>query len=180
MNSIGERMDFLIKTLGISKTKFAISIGVGSQYVSRLTSDSINIGLKLMSQIEEAFPEVNFNWLLFGKGEMFLNDETNIVEEEPAVYDVSEKKIPVEKDFSIEVEEFKSKNIEDKLLEIFLKTNDSLNQGIKVNDSIDVMMDNSIIYSKMKKKNTKHSLKKTKSETPKKASPEEKKSSDNS
>lgn len=71
MNSFGERIEKLIKALGITKTKFAEILSVTQPYISKITNQGSIPSERLIEDICEKF-EVSREWLLTGQGEMFI------------------------------------------------------------------------------------------------------------
>lgn len=51
----------------MSKRQFQASIGVSSSYIQNIAN---NISLDVLRKVEQAYPELNTEWLLSGKGEM--------------------------------------------------------------------------------------------------------------
>lgn len=71
MNSIGERISELIKTLGITKTVFSNRINVSQAFVSMVCSGSSAASDRTIADICREF-RVNEEWLRTGAGEMFI------------------------------------------------------------------------------------------------------------
>lgn len=67
-----ERMMQLIAALGLSKAEFERVCGLSNGYVNSIRN---TIGSKGVAQIIAQFPQVNKSWLVFGDGEMFIDDE---------------------------------------------------------------------------------------------------------
>lgn len=59
-------------------------MNVGRQTTDSYLNDSLP-GLKAIQMMLQAFPEVNIEWLVLGKGEMLKGPE-NVVQESPADY----------------------------------------------------------------------------------------------
>jgi len=74
----------MIKALNINKKAFALAVGVSPGNVSDWLGDKRNSSpsLETLIRISETF-SVNLNWLLIGKGQMFLSDSPG--EEPPKV-----------------------------------------------------------------------------------------------
>ena len=70
MNNIKERLKAYIQTTGITNAEFERTAGLGNGYVN-------NVGAKIskgtLNVIEKAYPTLNTDWLLTGKGEMLIN-----------------------------------------------------------------------------------------------------------
>ena len=72
MDTIGERLSFLIRELGLTKTKFAERIHVSSQFVSSVCSGSKIPSDRTIMDICREF-NVSEAWLRDGVGEMFVS-----------------------------------------------------------------------------------------------------------
>jgi len=70
-----ERLAELIAELGILKKDFAESIGVSTGNLSDWLSGKTEPSAKPLSRISEKY-KVNLNWLVTGKGPMFLDHST--------------------------------------------------------------------------------------------------------
>ena len=67
-----ERMMQLIAALGMSKAEFERVCGLSNGYVNSIRN---TIGSKGIAQILAQFPQVNKSWLVFGEGEMFVDNK---------------------------------------------------------------------------------------------------------
>lgn len=78
MNHLNERINYLIKSLGMKKTAFAEKINVSQAFVSQLCSGVKQPSERTIQDICTKF-NVNEEWLRTGKGEIFIrlsrNDE---------------------------------------------------------------------------------------------------------
>ena len=78
MNHLNERINYLIKSLGMKKTAFAEKLNVSQAFVSQLCSGVKQPSERTIQDICTKF-NVNENWLRNGTGEMFIrlsrNDE---------------------------------------------------------------------------------------------------------
>lgn len=69
METINQRIDFLVRSLGVTKTKFAESIHVSSQFVSSLCSGAKQPSDRTIADICREYG-VSEEWLRTGDGEM--------------------------------------------------------------------------------------------------------------
>ena len=69
METINQRIDFLVRSLGVTKTKFAESIHVSSQFVSSLCSGAKQPSDRTIADICREYG-VSEDWLRSGEGEM--------------------------------------------------------------------------------------------------------------
>lgn len=78
MNHLNERINYLIKSLGMKKTAFAEKLNVSQAFVSQLCSGVKQPSERTIQDICTKF-NVNEEWLRIGNGEMFIklsrNDE---------------------------------------------------------------------------------------------------------
>ena len=70
MQSLGERVAHLIKTLSITKTKFAERLNVSTAFISQICSGASQPSDRTISDICREF-NVSETWLRTGEGEMF-------------------------------------------------------------------------------------------------------------
>ena len=71
MGAFGERIENLIKQLGITKTKFAEKLSVSQPYISKIIISGYVPSDRLIEDICEKF-NANEKWLRTGEGEMFI------------------------------------------------------------------------------------------------------------
>lgn len=87
METLGERLEILRIRLGKNHGEFASLVGLSTQAVKNIrkgTSPKSDFFERLSQNIEN----INLNWLVLGKGKMFLFEETtsNLLEEPKADY----------------------------------------------------------------------------------------------
>jgi transcriptional regulator with XRE-family HTH domain len=80
--SIGKRIRELIYDLRLSQVEFANKIEKFPQYVSDIVNEKKNPGIDFINKIMEQFPQVNLDWLLYGKGQKFKYNADNLQEPE--------------------------------------------------------------------------------------------------
>ena len=68
-STVKERLMLYLKTKKISQSEFGRTIGVSSAYVSSIRKSIDKDKLRL---IQEAYPDLNLDWLLYGEGDMLL------------------------------------------------------------------------------------------------------------
>ena len=69
-STVKERLSSYLKTKKISQSEFGRTIGVSSAYVSSIRKSIDKDKLRL---IQEAYPDLSIDWLLYGEGEMLLS-----------------------------------------------------------------------------------------------------------
>jgi transcriptional regulator with XRE-family HTH domain len=79
---MNNRIQLILKTKDISASKFADEIGVQRSSISHILSGRNNPSLDFIQKILKRFPDINSDWILTGKGSMYLEpDLFNIIEQ---------------------------------------------------------------------------------------------------
>lgn len=80
-----DRIILLIKAKNLTAAQFADEIGVQKSSISHILSGRNNASLDFIQKILLCYPEVNMEWLMFGRGPLFKGSETssNISNGEP-------------------------------------------------------------------------------------------------
>lgn len=73
-----DRIILLIKAKNLTAAQFADQIGVQKSSISHILSGRNNASLDFVQKILISYPEVNIEWLLFGKGQLFKGNETAV------------------------------------------------------------------------------------------------------
>lgn len=73
MNTEGERLRFFLKTKDISIKRFCDDNDIAYNSFHQILMGGRNIGLITLKQVVKVYPDLNTNWVLFGKGDMELN-----------------------------------------------------------------------------------------------------------
>lgn len=68
-----DRILLILKAKNLSSSQFADKLGVQRSNISHILSGRNKPSLDFIMKIKNNFPEINTDWLLFGKGEMFEN-----------------------------------------------------------------------------------------------------------
>lgn len=79
-----DRINLLLKAKNISARQFAEEIGIQPSGMSHILSGRNNPSLDFVMKVVRRWPEVNINWLMFGKGEMFAGAPLNVAPVAPA------------------------------------------------------------------------------------------------
>jgi DNA-binding XRE family transcriptional regulator len=100
------RITQLINSEGLTSSKFADTIGVQRSSISHILSGRNNPSLDLIQKIIANFPQINVDWLVSGKGEMYRNqenaslfdltEEENQVDESPVIQPAQPPKLKKE------------------------------------------------------------------------------------
>lgn len=72
--SVIERIYEYIDFKGLTTSSFAKKVGVSNGYFTKQKAVNGSIGSKIIEKIVVAFPDINHDWLLFGKGEMLTKE----------------------------------------------------------------------------------------------------------
>lgn len=71
-----ERFKQLLDEKGLTATKFAAIIKVNASAMSHILNGRSKPGFDVLDKIAQAFPDINLNWLISGKGEIFNHSQT--------------------------------------------------------------------------------------------------------
>ena len=74
MDSVGERIDIFMDSIGISAIEMAEYLGVSRSYIYEMKRGKSNPSVQLLNKLAEMetpLGKLNLHWLLTGAGEMF-------------------------------------------------------------------------------------------------------------
>lgn len=71
-----DRIKELMESQHMQQNVFAKAIGITAGSLSGIFSGRTNPSLNIVMAIKERFPKINFDWLLYGNGPMFVNENT--------------------------------------------------------------------------------------------------------
>ena len=77
-----ERINLLLKAKNVTARQFAEEIGIQPSGMSHIMSGRNNPSLDFVMKVVKRWPEVNINWLMLGKGEMYASVPLNAQEQE--------------------------------------------------------------------------------------------------
>lgn len=80
--SLNERISKVIEYSNLTPSEFADEIDVQRSSISHITSGRNKPSLEFIIKIKSRFPEILWDWLVNGEGEMLKSDEPEIIEEE--------------------------------------------------------------------------------------------------
>ena len=75
-----ERINLLLKAKNVTARQFAEEIGIQPSGMSHILSGRNNPSLDFVMKVVKRWPEVNINWLMFGKGEMYASVPLSVPE----------------------------------------------------------------------------------------------------
>lgn len=100
-----DRIQLILKTKNLSPSQFADEINVQRSSVSHILSGRNKPSLDFILKILTSYPEINSDWLLFGKGQMIkqtereekiiIEDKQEIVSQLELKEEKPQEKIPV-------------------------------------------------------------------------------------
>lgn len=93
-----ERFKQLLEEKNLTATRFAAMIKVNASAMSHILNGRSKPGFDVLDKIAQAFPDVNLNWLISGKGSLYNNRISTPAKEV--------EKIPVQKNLFEEEERF--------------------------------------------------------------------------
>ena len=73
-----DRIILLIKSKNLTAAQFADEIGVQKSSISHIISGRNNASLDFVQKILYRYPEVNLDWIMFGKGPVFKGQESTV------------------------------------------------------------------------------------------------------
>jgi transcriptional regulator with XRE-family HTH domain len=71
MVSIGKRIQQLLKVNNVNPSQLSQEIGVQRSTFSHIINGRNKPSLELITKLKKQYPDLSFNWLLLGKGEMY-------------------------------------------------------------------------------------------------------------
>lgn len=74
-----DRFKRLLEEKDLTATRFAALIKVNASAMSHILNGRSKPGFDVLDKIAQAFPDVNLNWLISGKGSLYNNTTTNKV-----------------------------------------------------------------------------------------------------
>ncbi len=70
-----DRFKLILEEKGLTAQKIAKLIGIDASAVSHLLNGRRRPGFEVLDKIGQAFPDINLNWLITGKGEIHNTDQ---------------------------------------------------------------------------------------------------------
>ena len=74
-NEKRDRIERLIEIEGLSQRSFADKVGINTSNLNQVLLGNRPVPKTLPSKIVTAFPEIRLEWLLYGEGEMYVEDQ---------------------------------------------------------------------------------------------------------
>ncbi len=88
-SNVAERIELLIKELGYNKNSFSKAIGLTNNVtIGNIVNNNRQPSFGIIERIILSFENVNANWLITGKGEIFLNNKPSVSDSEGDIQEV--------------------------------------------------------------------------------------------
>lgn len=78
MSTLGKRTALLRRALGLTQKEFAKAGDFSQSNLSLLENDGVVPNLGFIINISTAFPQINLNWWIQGRGNIFVSGPTTI------------------------------------------------------------------------------------------------------
>jgi len=75
MKTVGERLTYFIQSNKLSKLNFCLVFGINYNSLLPITTDKKEMGMTILKNLISKFPSLSCDWLLFGKGEMLIQQD---------------------------------------------------------------------------------------------------------
>jgi len=85
METIGERLRYYIESKEVSVRNFCVKNEIGYSGFHQVLQGDRNLGLIVLKQVMDAYPNLNVNWVITGRGEVEINSQSEgaLTEPEP-------------------------------------------------------------------------------------------------
>jgi len=103
----------ILKTQNLTSSQFADEIGVQRSNISHILSGRNNPSLEFVTKIIKRFPDLNLEWLIFGKGSMYK--ERKAVDQKLNIKTLQKQSKPI--DLFSNIEEVEENFVENKQLQ---------------------------------------------------------------
>jgi len=77
--NVKERLMEFVEHLKITASEFQMSIGVSTGYIGSIRK---SIGIDILEQISNVYPQLNLEWLMTGKGSMIKSDQKSVASDD--------------------------------------------------------------------------------------------------
>lgn len=77
--SVQERLELFIKSKGLGNYQFEMKVGLSQGYIKRVRNC---LHPEKIKRIANAFPDLNIEWMIIGRGEMTVNTSNSLYENE--------------------------------------------------------------------------------------------------
>jgi len=82
---MNNRIGLLLKVKDVTASKFAEMIGVQPSNISHILSGRNKPSLDFITKVCDTFPDISIDWLMFGRGSMFLQQSEQIIPQQKDV-----------------------------------------------------------------------------------------------
>ena len=73
--NINERLNWFLENQNLTASKLADKLGIQKSSISHIMSGRNKPSFDFLLRLKEAFPEINLDWFVTGKGEAFENNK---------------------------------------------------------------------------------------------------------
>lgn len=70
---VNRRIRKIMEYSRLGQQGFSDQVGLSKSVISKVVREKANAGMKVVFQVLDAFPEVNADWLIRGRGEMIIS-----------------------------------------------------------------------------------------------------------
>ena len=112
------RINLILRAKNITARQFAEEIGIQPSGMSHILGGRNNPSLDFVNKVLRRYPEIDANWLLLGKGEMYAMAPSvmpEVVHQEPSLFD-EEEVTPMEVESPAETPVYQPKDTQDDTL----------------------------------------------------------------
>jgi hypothetical protein len=87
MKTEGERLRYYIESKEVSVRNFCVKNEIGYSGFHQVLQGSRNLGVIVLKQVMDAYPNLNVNWVLTGRGSVEINpEEADALSEPQPIY----------------------------------------------------------------------------------------------
>lgn len=141
---LSERLSQLVAHYGINLTEFSKKLGLNNSVtISKIINQNRKPSSKTIGRIIKAFPEINYDWLINGKGDMLKTTQTNYSDPDDLTATAKQVIDYLQISYKTGIEDriIKSqtqsiKDIETNLMSILYEGKDDLNNAAKAREKI--------------------------------------------
>lgn len=71
---MNERLKQIIEYYGITPHRFSKEVGLSEGTIRKVLSENTSLKSENLQKMSQTFPDINLDWLITGRGSMFLNE----------------------------------------------------------------------------------------------------------
>lgn len=116
MNTIGKRLTYLIDSTGLNKSQFCDKYNFSYSAFAPITNDNRPLGMNMLMNLVDVFPNLNINWLLFGVGN--VNQNINVLSENTELLKEPEEELKPDHFETLFLDYLSKNSVKRKIIEI--------------------------------------------------------------